>query len=120
MIRSLSVMALTLAIAAGCLSRLPDPLSIQARNAQTAPQHRAVADAYRDRAQEYRQESAEHSKLAEWWSGLAGGRAPSTGTGRFESAQHCQRLSEYLTAAAAEADALAREQETLADQWEGR
>ena len=118
--RSLSVTVLTLAVAAGCLSRLPDPVSIQARNAQTAPQHRAVADAYRERAQEYRRESAEHSKLAEWWSGLAGGRMPATGTGRFESAQQCRRLSEYLTAAAAEADALAREQEALAEQWEGR
>ena len=118
--RSLWMTALTLAVAAGCLSRLPDPLSLQARNAQTAPQHRAVGDAYRERAQEYRRESAEHSKLAEWWSGLAGGRAPSTGTGRFESAQHCQRLSAYLTAAAAEADALAREQESIADHWEGR
>lgn len=118
--RALSMMVLTLAVTTGCVSRWPDPLSIQARNAQTPTQYRAVAKAYRERAQQYHTESEEHAKLGEWWSDLAGGGAPATGTGRYESAQHCRRLSEYLAAAAAEAEALARDQETIADHREGR
>lgn len=111
---------LPLVIATGCLARWPDPLSIQARNAQTPRQHRVVADAYRERAQQYRTESGEHAKLAEWWGSLAGGDLPATGTGRFESAQHCRRLSQYLAAAAEEAESLAREHQAIADRWEGR
>ena len=118
--RSLAMTVLALAVAAGCVARWPDPLSIQARNAQTSTQHRAVAKAYRERSQQYRTESDQHAKLGEWWGGLAGGRAPDTGTGRFEAAQHCRRLSGYLAAAADEAEALAREQQAIADQWEGR
>lgn len=91
----------------GCALRPEGPLSVHARNAQTAEEHAAVAAAYRDRAEQLRKEATEHLELAAWWSSLAGGKAPYTGSGRYEEAQHCRRFAEYLFEAAKEADMLA-------------
>lgn len=57
---------------------------------------------------------AKWNRLAEWWSSLAGGKTPATGTGRYEEAEHCRRLAANLSAAAAEADALAEAHDRLA------
>lgn len=109
-VRSSSASAAVLGIlilTAGCALRRDVPLSHRARNARTPAEHAAVAAAYRERAARLRAEAAEHQELAAWWSSLAGGRTPATGTGRYEEAEHCRRLADNLLAAAKEADALA-------------
>lgn len=99
---------LTLALVlVGCALRPNVPLSYRAKNARTAEEHAAVATAYRERAERLRKEAAEHMELATWWSSLAGGKTPATGTGRYEEAQHCRRFADSLLAAAKEADLLA-------------
>lgn len=107
-VRSASAAGLTLVLlVGGCALRPEVPLGYRARNARTAEEHAAVAAAYRERAERLRKEAAEHIELATWWSSLAGGKTPATGTGRYEEAQHCRRLAENLLAAAKEADLLA-------------
>lgn len=91
----------------GCHGGRNVPLGDQAMGARTPAEHTAVAKAYRERAERFLAESAEHAKLAEWWSSLAGGASPGTGTGRYEEAQHCRRLAALLSDAAREADAMA-------------
>jgi hypothetical protein len=112
---------LTLVFLAGSCALRPEvPLGVRARNAQTAEGHAAVAAAYRERAERLRKEAAEHMELATWWSSLAGGKAPATGTGRYEEAQHCRRFAENLLAAAKEADMLAEVHGTQARAEGGR
>ena len=98
----------------GCALRPEEPLGYRAKNARTPAEHTAVAAAYRERAERLRKEAAQHMELATWWSSLAGGKTPATGTGRYEEAQHCRRLAENLLAAAKEADALAEAHGALA------
>lgn len=115
-LRARSRLALVaLAFAGACsVVRPSTDLAAQAKSARAPAEHAAVAAAYRDRAQHLRGEAAEHAALAGWWSGLAGGMAAGTGTGRYEEAQHCRRFSELLSSAAAEADAMATVHEQLA------
>lgn len=101
-------------LTAGCALRPEAPLGYRVKNARTPAEHAAVAAAYRERAERLRKEAAEHMELATWWSSLAGGKAPATGTGRYEEAQHCRRLAESLLAAAKDADALAEAHGALA------
>lgn len=105
---ALGVVPLLLGVLNACSLRHPSAtLAAHAQSAQTPAEHSAVAVAYRTRAHQLRAEAAEHATLADWWSSLAGGHAAATGTGRYEQAQHCRRLSANLAAAADETDSLA-------------
>lgn len=103
-------------LASACGMIRPDTsLMEQARRARSPADHAAVAQAYRDRAQRLRTEAADHAALADWWSSLASGSPLSARRpGRDAQAQHCRRLSEDLSAAAAEAEAMAEFHERVA------
>lgn len=96
-------------LAASCTLAPPSQgLVEQVKSARTPKQHLAVTAGYREYSERLRAEAATHAKLAEWWSSLAGGKERSTGTGRYEEAEHCRRLADYLSKAAGEAEALAQ------------
>lgn len=108
------VAALALLVSACGLFRPHTSLTQQVEDARSPADHAALAQAYRVEAQRLRAEATEHAALADWWSSLAGGQATSTGSGRYEEAQHCRRLSANLDAAAAEAAAMAEFHQRLA------
>lgn len=111
---SFAVLAFALFVAGCALFRPSVSLMEQAERARSPGDHAAVARAYRERAERFRREAAEHAAMADWWSNLAGGQTASTGTGRYEEAQHCRRLAADLSAAAAEAETLAELQDRSA------
>ena len=118
--RRVRVLLWPIMLASACGVHPNAALSYRARNAHTPKEHATVAEAYRERARDLRQESVQHGALAEWWANLAGGKTPATGTGRYEEAEHCRRLAANLAAAATEADALAEAHDRLAGQGTSR
>lgn len=88
--------------------------SEHAAGARLQAEQSSEATRYRDLAERLRKEAGNHASLAAWWSSLAGGKTPGTGTGRYEEAEHCRRLSQSLAESAAEAEATAEMQERLA------
>jgi|SRR5581483_2115717 len=111
-----TVLLATLLVATACAPppRPGSMLSDQVMNARTPKEHAVVAAGYREQAESLRGEAAQHTRLADWWSSLAGAKTPGIGTGRYEQAEHCRRFAANLSAAAANADALAEEQDRLA------
>ena len=112
--RKVAALSALLLVAHGCLFRESVRLSRQAESARTPAEHRAVAAAYRERAQRLRGEAAEHAELAEWWAPRPPPQHIPVPAARLEQAEHCRRLSKQLAGAADEADALAKGQEELA------
>jgi hypothetical protein len=110
-------MTLALALLASACGLVRPDISLmeQAREARSPVDHAAVAQAYRDRAQRLRAEAADHAALADWWLSLVSESPLSARrASRLGRAQHCRRLAADLSAAAAEAEALAQFHEELA------
>jgi hypothetical protein len=108
------VAALALLVSACGLFRPHTSLTDQVKTASSPADHAALAQAYREHAQRLGAEAAEHAELAVWWASLAAGRAPAPGAAHYEEVEHCRRLAAELSAAAAEAEAMAEFHERLA------
>jgi hypothetical protein len=103
------VLAIALSLTACSLTGAPTALTEQARIARTREQHLAVADRYREYAAHLRAEAARHADLAALWS-----RGELVGTevrAQGQEGRHCHELAESLLRAAAEAEAIAQDQE---------
>jgi hypothetical protein len=103
------VLAITLSLTACSLVGAPTALTEQVSTARTPEQHIAVAGRYREYAAHLRAEAARHADLAALWSRgeLVGSEVRAQG----QEGRHCHELAEYLSRAAAEAEAIAQDQE---------
>lgn len=103
------VLVMTLVLTACAVVGAPSALTEQARTARTREQHLAVAGRYREYAAQMRAEAARHADLAAWLSQreLVGSEIRAQG----QEGRHCRQLAEDLSRAAAEAEAIAQDQE---------
>ncbi len=106
------VLAMTLSLTACSVLHAPTALTEQASSARTGTQHLAVAARYREYATHLRDEAARHANLAALWSRGEAGPVGSEASAQLNEGRHCRELAEYLSRAAAEAEAIAQDQET--------
>jgi hypothetical protein len=113
-VRALVPIVLTIVSLTACsVMHTPGPLTEQARTARTREQHLALAGRYREYAAHLRAEATRHGELAALWSLRAAGPVGTEASSQLDQERHCRELAEYLSRAAAEADAIAQDQETL-------
>jgi hypothetical protein len=106
---AITSLALVGILAAASRADLPAGLTEDAvKNAKTPEQHQAIADAYAKEAESLRAQALAHRHMDSYYA------EPGYRSGKLGLTRHCRALEQSLTAAANDADALAKAHREMA------